>query len=111
MLAQLIQLQGLRNNFRMVLVGHEVALCRCGSQHIFITVCGGSTPKTWSCRGSLDSKPPVPLLLSLVRASRLVIQVPVCSGLMLPEQPLVISSEANTVGGEDYLMGQLCATS
>jgi len=30
--------------------------------------------------------------------------------LTLPKNPFFISSDANTVGGENYLMGQLCAT-
>lgn len=96
------------SNFRMVLVGQEVALCRCGNQHVFISVCSGSTPNTCSCRDLLDSKAPVPLLPPVVWAYIRTFQVPVCSGLTLPEQPFFISSDATMAGGEDYLMGQLC---
>lgn len=42
--AQLIQLQELRSHFRMVLMGHEAALCRCGS--VFIIAGSGSNLNT-----------------------------------------------------------------
>lgn len=51
--AQLIQLQELRSHFRMVLMGHEAALCRCGS--VFIIAGSGSNLNTCWGRGSLTA--------------------------------------------------------